>query len=459
MKDLILNKKSGWEEITEEEKNKIYEFSNEYMNFLNKAKTEREIIKETERLAREKGFKSLNEYSELHPGDKVYYINREKNIYLAVIGEETLEGGVNIIGAHADSPRLDLKPNPLKQEGNLAYLKTHYYGGIKKYQWTAIPLAIHGVIVKENGEKIYVTIGENENEPVFTITDLLPHLAKEQQQKKLSEAINAENLSVLVGSIPDKEEDKNSVKNNILKLLNKKYGINEEDFVSSELEIVPAFKCRTLGLDESLIAGYGQDDKVCVYTSLRAILNIEKPKRTAVCLFSDKEEIGSMGNTGMESHVFDTFISELLNKTRINRPNLLDKVFCNSKMLSADVDAGVDPLYISVSDTENGGFLGKGISINKYTGSGGKYNSSDANAEYVAEIRRIFNQNNIRFQVAELGKVDIGGGGTIAYILANKGVDVIDCGVPVLSMHAPYEVTCKFDVYTAYRAYETFFKN
>ena len=429
------------------------------MNFLNKAKTEREIIKETERLAREKGFKSLNEYSELHPGDKVYYINREKNIYLAVIGEETLEGGVNIIGAHADSPRLDLKPNPLKQEGNLAYLKTHYYGGIKKYQWTAIPLAIHGVIVKENGEKIYVTIGENENEPVFTITDLLPHLAKEQQQKKLSEAINAENLSVLVGSIPDKEEDKNSVKNNILKLLNKKYGINEEDFVSSELEIVPAFKCRTLGLDESLIAGYGQDDKVCVYTSLRAILNIEKPKRTAVCLFSDKEEIGSMGNTGMESHVFDTFISELLNKTRINRPNLLDKVFCNSKMLSADVDAGVDPLYISVSDTENGGFLGKGISINKYTGSGGKYNSSDANAEYVAEIRRIFNQNNIRFQVAELGKVDIGGGGTIAYILANKGVDVIDCGVPVLSMHAPYEVTCKFDVYTAYRAYETFFKN
>ena len=459
MKDLILNKKSGWEEITEEEKNKIYEFSNEYMNFLNKAKTEREIIKETERLAREKGFKSLNEYSELHPGDKVYYINREKNIYLAVIGEETLEGGVNIIGAHADSPRLDLKPNPLKQEGNLAYLKTHYYGGIKKYQWTAIPLAIHGVIVKENGEKIYVTIGENENEPVFTITDLLPHLAKEQQQKKLSEAINAENLSVLVGSIPDKEEDKNSVKNNILKLLNKKYGINEEDFVSSELEIVPAFKCRTLGLDESLIAGYGQDDKVCVYTSLRAILNTEKPKRTAVCLFSDKEEIGSMGNTGMESHVFDTFISELLNKTRINRPNLLDKVFCNSKMLSADVDAGVDPLYISVSDTENGGFLGKGISINKYTGSGGKYNSSDANAEYVAEIRRIFNQNNIRFQVAELGKVDIGGGGTIAYILANKGVDVIDCGVPVLSMHAPYEVTCKFDVYTAYRAYETFFKN
>ena len=458
MNELLKNEKSGWEGVSQEEKDKIYAFSNEYMNFLNNAKTEREIIKETEKIARENGFKSLDEYAELYPGDKVYYINRAKNIYLAVIGEDSLESGINIVGAHADSPRLDLKPNPLYQEGNLAYLKTHYYGGIKKYQWTAIPLAIHGIIIKENGEKIEVKIGEDENDPIFTVTDLLPHLAKEQMQKKISEAINAENLSILVGSIPDKDE-KASVKNNILNLLNKKYGIKEEDFVSSELEIVPAFKCRTLGLDESLVAGYGQDDKVCVYTALRAILNIEKPKRTAVCLFSDKEEIGSMGNTGMESHVFDTFIAELLNKTRINRPNLLDKVFCNSKMLSADVDAGVDPLYISVSDTNNAGFLGKGVSINKYTGSGGKYNSSDANAEYVAEIRKLFNENKIRFQVAELGKTDIGGGGTIAYILANKGVDVIDCGVPVLSMHAPYEVTCKYDIYSAYRAYEAFFKN
>ena len=458
MNDLLKNKKSGWEEISEEEKSAIFTFSDEYMKFLNSAKTEREIIKATEVLVRQNGFKSLEEYSELYPGDKVYYINREKNIYLAVIGEESIEAGINIVGAHADSPRLDLKPNPLCQDGNLAYLKTHYYGGIKKYQWTAIPLAIHGVIIKESGEKIYVSLGENDDEPVFTITDLLPHLAKEQQQKKLSEAINAEKLSVLVGSIPDTSEEKDQVKSNILKLLNKKYGINEEDFISSELEIVPAFKCRTLGFDESLIAGYGQDDKVCVYTSLRAILNVEKPRRTAVCLFSDKEETGSMGNTGMESHVFDTFISELLNKTRINRPNLLDKVFCNSKMLSADVDAGADPLYISVSDTNNAGYLGKGISLNKYTGSGGKYNSSDANAEYVAEIRRLFNTNKIKFQVAELGKTDIGGGGTIAYILANKGVDVIDCGVPVLSMHAPYEVTCKYDVYMAYKAYEAFFK-
>ena len=459
MEDLLRNQKSGWEEVNEDEKKQIYDFGDEYIKFLNSAKTEREIIKETEKIARENGFKSLEEYSELYTGDKVYYINREKNIYLAVIGEEPLEAGINIIGAHADSPRLDLKPNPLYQEGNLAYLKTHYYGGIKKYQWTAIPLALHGVIIKENGEKIYVSIGENENETVFTITDLLPHLAKEQMQKKVSEAINAENLSLLVGCIPDKEDEKSSVKNNIIKLLNKKYGITEEDFISSELEIVPAFKARTLGLDESLIAGYGQDDKVCVYTSLRAILNIEKPKRTAVCLVSDKEEIGSIGNTGMESNVFDTFIAELLNKMRINRPNLLDKVFCNSKMLSADVEAGVDPLYISVSDTNNAAFLGRGVNLTKYSGAGGKSHASDANAEYIAEIRKIFKQNNIKYQATELGKVDIGGSGTIAYILANKGVNVIDCGVPVLSMHSPYEVTCKYDVYTSYKAYEAFFRN
>ena len=463
MSELELKRKSGWEDLTIEQKEKIFRFSNEYMDFLNHGKTEREIVAQSERIAREHGFRSIDEYTELHPGDKVYFVNRCKNIYLAVIGKRSMEEGLNIIGAHADSPRLDLKPNPLVQEGSLAYFKTHYYGGIKKYQWTTIPLAIHGVIIKANGEKQTISIGENENEPVFTITDLLPHLAKEQQQKKVSEAINGENLALLIGSIPstnqEDEKSKNKVKTNILRILNQKYGITEEDFISSELEIVPAFKARTLGLDESLVSAYGQDDKVCVYTSLRAILNVENPERTAVCLFSDKEEIGSMGNTGMESHVFDTFISELLNKARINRPNLLDKVFCNSRMLSADVDAGVDPLYAQVSDMNNAGIIGEGISLNKYTGSGGKYNSSDANAEYVAYIRKIFNENNIKYQLAELGKVDIGGGGTIAYILANKGVDVIDCGVPVLSMHAPYEVTSKYDIYSAYNAYETFFKN
>lgn len=463
MSELELKRKSGWEDLTIEQKEKIFRFSNEYMDFLNHGKTEREIVAQSERIAREHGFRSIDEYTELHPGDKVYFVNRCKNIYLAVIGKRSMEEGLNIIGAHADSPRLDLKPNPLVQEGSLAYFKTHYYGGIKKYQWTTIPLAIHGVIIKANGEKLTISIGENENEPVFTITDLLPHLAKEQQQKKVSEAINGENLALLIGSIPstnqEDEKSKNKVKTNILRILNQKYGITEEDFISSELEIVPAFKARTLGLDESLISAYGQDDKVCVYTSLRAILNVENPERTAVCLFSDKEEIGSMGNTGMESHVFDTFISELLNKVRINRPNLLDKVFCNSRMLSADVDAGVDPLYAQVSDMNNAGIIGEGISLNKYTGSGGKYNSSDANAEYVAYIRKIFNENNIKYQLAELGKVDIGGGGTIAYILANKGVDVIDCGVPVLSMHAPYEVTSKYDIYSAYNAYETSIKN
>lgn len=462
MSELEKKRKSGWENLNNEQEEKIFKFAKEYMEYLNSAKTEREIVSLSEKIVRENGFKDISEISELHAGDKVYYKNREKSLYLAVIGKKSIEEGLNIVGAHADSPRLDLKPNPLVQEGNMAYFKTHYYGGIKKYQWTAIPLALHGVIVKENGEKITVSIGEAEDEPVFTITDLLPHLAKEQQQKKLSEAINGENLSIVIGNMPDKEsaeKEAGKIKKNILKILNKKYGITEEDFMSSELEAVPAFKTRTLGLDESLIAGYGQDDKVCVYTALRAILNIENPEKTAICLFSDKEEIGSMGNTGMESHVFDTFIAELLNKLGINRPNLLDKVFCNSKMLSADVDAGADPLYQSVTDLNNAGFIGEGISINKYTGAGGKNNSSDANAEYVAYIRKIFNENNVKYQLAELGKVDIGGGGTIAYILANKGVDVIDCGVPVLSMHAPYEVTSKFDVYEAYRAYEAFFRN
>lgn len=456
-------KKNGWESTSEEEGRKIFKYCDGYINFLSKSKTEREIVKNATQMARERGFKSIDEYESLKPGDKVYYVNRDKNLFLVVIGTEDIENGINIIGAHADSPRLDLKPNPIYEDKGFVYFKTHYYGGIKKYQWTTIPLAIHGVIIKANGEKLTISIGENENEPVFTITDLLPHLAKEQQQKKVSEAINGENLALLIGSIPstnqEDEKSKNKVKTNILRILNQKYGITEEDFISSELEIVPAFKARTLGLDESLVSAYGQDDKVCVYTSLRAILNVENPERTAVCLFSDKEEIGSMGNTGMESHVFDTFISELLNKARINRPNLLDKVFCNSRMLSADVDAGVDPLYAQVSDMNNAGIIGEGISLNKYTGSGGKYNSSDANAEYVAYIRKIFNENNIKYQLAELGKVDIGGGGTIAYILANKGVDVIDCGVPVLSMHAPYEVTSKYDIYSAYNAYETFFKN
>ena len=450
---LFSKKENGWN-------SDVFNYANGYINFMNKSKTEREIIKQSKIIAESKGFKDIKECDTLKPGDRVYYINREKSMYLAVIGNESIENGVNIIGAHADSPRLDLKPNPLYEDGELAYLKTHYYGGIKKYQWTTIPLSIHGVIVKSNGEKIEVNIGEDENDPIFTITDLLPHLAQDQMEKKLKNGIDGEDLNLLVGSIPYDKDIPEAVKLNILDILNKKYGMTEIDFVSSELELVPAMKCRSMGFDESMIAGYGQDDKICVYSELTALVDMqETPKTTSICIISDKEEIGSMGNTGMESNVFEYFMSEILNRLGINRPNLLDKVFCNSKMLSADVDAGFDPIYANVSDRNNAGYIGRGIAINKYTGARGKSGASDANAEYVATVRNIFESNDVKYQVTELGKVDIGGGGTIAYILANKGIDVIDCGVPVLSMHAPYEVTSKFDLYEAYKGYMAFYKS
>ena len=424
-------KKNGWESTSEEDGRKIFQYCDGYINFLSKSKTEREIVKNATQMARERGFKSIDEYESLKPGDKVYYVNRDKNLFLVVIGTENIENGINIIGSHADSPRLDLKPNPIYEDKGFVYFKTHYYGGIKKYQWTTIPLSIHGVIAKTNGEKIEVNIGESDEDPIFTITDLLPHLAQEQMQKKLKDGVEGENLNLLIGSIPYNDEKvSEKVKLNILNILNRKYGIVEKDFLSAELELVPAFKCRSLGFDESLIAGYGQDDKVSVYTSLTAILNIENPTKTAACLFVDKEEIGSMGNTGMESNVFSTFMSDVLNKLGVNRPNLLDKMFCNSRMLSADVDAGLDPIYASVADLHNASFLNKGVE-----------------------------SNNVGYQIAELGRVDLGGGGTIAYILANKGVDVLDCGVPVLSMHAPYEVTSKYDVYQAYKGYEAFFRS
>ena len=459
-KKLFNQKENGWQIASQEEKDNIFAYCNGYMDFLNRSKTEREIVESAEQIAIDNGFKCICEYDELKPGDKVYYINKDKSMYLAVIGSDRLEEGLNIIGAHADSPRLDLKPNPLYEDTGFAYLKTHYYGGIKKYQWTTIPLAMHGVIAKTNGEKIKINIGEDDNDPIFTITDLLPHLAQDQMEKKLKEGIAGEDLNLLVGSIPyEDEEVSEKIKLNILNLLNMKYGITEVDFLSSEIELVPAFKARTAGLDYSLVAAYGQDDKICVYTSLTAMMTLENIKTTAVCIISDKEEIGSMGNTGMESHVFDNFIAKLLNLTHENRPNLLEEVFCNSKMLSADVDAGYDPIYASVSEKNNASFLGHGVGINKYTGARGKSGASDANAEYVAKVRKIFEENDVRYQIAELGKVDIGGGGTIAYILANKGIEVIDCGVPVLSMHAPYEVTSKYDVYSAYKCYKAFWNN
>ena len=458
LKEKLFNKKKvGWENLDTRRKEEIFNFCKEYMDFLNKAKTEREFVKEAKKIADLNGFKDLSEYDTLNAGDRVYFINRNKSMYLAIIGQEKMETGLHIIGSHVDSPRLDLKPNPLYEDTGFAYFKTHYYGGIKKYQWTTIPLSIHGVIVKPNGEKIEVNIGENESDPIFTITDLLPHLAMDQMEKKLKNGIDGEDLNLLIGSIPfDGEKISEKVKLNILNILNQKYGIVEADLLSSELELVPAFKARSLGFDSSMVAAYGQDDKICAYASFAAMMNLENVKNTAVCILADKEEIGSMGNTGMESHMFDYFISELLNKTGENRVNLLDKVFCYSKMLSSDVDAGFDPIYASVSDKTNAGLLGKGISLNKYTGARGKSGASDANAEYVAWIRNLLEKYDIKYQLAELGKVDIGGGGTIAYILANKGVDVIDCGVPLLSMHSPYEVTSKFDIYEAFRTYKAF---
>ena len=458
-KKLFSSKENGWLELNNNTKQDVFSYAKGYINYLNNSKTEREIIATSKKIAEENGFQDIEKIKELKAGDKIYYINHEKSMYLAIIGKDNIENGLNIIGSHADSPRLDLKPNPLYEDSELAFFKTHYYGGIKKYQWTTIPLAIHGVIVKANGEKVEIKIGEDETDPIFTITDLLPHLAQDQMEKKLKNGIDGEDLNLLVGSIPYDKEITEAVKLNILNILNEKYGITEVDFTSSELELVPAMPCRSMGFDSSMVAGYGQDDKICVYASLTALMKRDNPKKTAVCIISDKEEIGSMGNTGMESHVFDTFIAEILNKMGINKPNLLDKVFCKSKMLSADVDAALDPIYASVSERNNASYLGKGVGLNKYTGARGKSGASDANAEFVAEIRHIFENNNVKYQVSELGKVDVGGGGTIAYILANKGVDVIDCGVPILSMHSPYEVSSKFDLYSAYQGYIAFWKN
>lgn len=459
LKEQLFNKKeNGWNSLNEEERKEVFRVSKNYMDFLNVSKTEREFIKNARKVANENGYKDIMEFDTLKPGDKIYFVNREKSMYLAIIGEETIENGLHIIGSHVDSPRLDLKPNPLCEDTGLAYFKTHYYGGIKKYQWTTIPLSMHGVIVKTNGEKVEINIGEKDDDPIFTITDLLPHLAQDQMEKKLKNGVEGEDLRLLVGSIPYDNKISEGIKLNILKILNDKYGITEVDLTSSEIELVPSFRAKSLGFDESMVAAYGQDDKICAYTSFAAMMELNNVKNTAVCILSDKEEIGSMGNTGMESHMFDFFISEILNKLGINRPNLLDKVFCFSKMLSSDVDAGFDPIYASVSDKDNAGFLGKGISLNKYTGARGKSGASDANAEYVAWVRNVLEKNDIKYQVAELGKVDIGGGGTIAYILANKGTDVIDCGVPVLSMHAPYEVTSKFDIYSAFETYKAFWK-
>lgn len=462
---LFFKSANVWEKSSDDEKKNAFDFCEGYKKFLDIAKTEREFAFEAGKLARQNGFMSLEEIiknnKKLTPGMKIYSINRKKSVLMAIIGDQPLENGVNIIGAHIDAPRIDLKQNPLYEDTEMALLKTHYYGGIKKYQWVAIPLAIHGVIVKGNGELINIVVGEEEIDPVLTITDLLPHLAQEQMQKKMTEGITGEGLNVLIGSIPYNDEKvKEKVKLNILCLLNQKYGIVEEDFQSAELEIIPAFKAKDVGFDRSMVGAYGQDDRVCAYPSLMAALTLENVNKTSVLILTDKEEIGSMGNTGAESTMLEDFLAYLCAYSTDNYTDIkLRSCLIKSRMLSADVNAGVDPNYDNVHDKKNATYMGKGIMLQKYTGSRGKTGASDANAEFIGELRLLFNSNGIIWQTGELGKVDHGGGGTIAQYVANLGVDVIDCGVPVLSMHAPFEVTNKIDVYTSFKAYKVFFES
>lgn len=455
--------KNAWQKCSEEFKDNAFKFCEKYKIFLDKAKTEREFANETERIAKEKGFVPLDEIinsrKKITAGMKIYHIVRGKTVILSVVGSKPIEEGVNIVGAHIDAPRIDLKQNPVYEDTEIVLLKTHYYGGIKKYQWVTIPLAIHGVIVRDSGKVIDINIGEEESDPVFTITDLLPHLAKDQMEKKMSEGITGEGLNVIFGSIPYNDDKvKEKVKLNILNLLNKKYGIIEEDFVSAELEVVPAFKAKDVGFDRGMVGAYGQDDRVCAYTAMEAIFDIDVPERTAVCLLTDKEEIGSVGNTGAQSSLFENFLAYLCMYSSDNYNDIkLRNCLRNSAMLSADVSPGVDPNYEGVQDKRNASYLGKGIVIQKYTGVRGKVGGSDANAEYVGKVRSLFKRNNLMWQTGELGKVDQGGGGTIAQFVANLGAEVVDCGVSILSMHSPYEITSKIDIFTSYKGYKLFY--
>lgn len=460
-----MKKESAWKKYNEEDLEKLNNICNDYKSFLTVSKTEREATKEIIRRAEEKGYKNLEDYIknnvEIRPGDKIYVNNKGKAVALFHIGEKPITEGMNILGAHIDSPRIDLKANPIYESDGFVYFDTHYYGGIKKYHWVTLPLALHGVVVKKDGQKIEICIGEEESDPVVGITDLLPHLAAEQMKKEGSKLIEGEDLDILIGNKPkivtDKDE-KEEVKNNILTLLKEKYNIEEEDFLSAEIEAVPAGAARDFGLDKSMIMSYGQDDRVCAYTSLEAFLEVEETEKTLSCILVDKEEIGSVGATGMESHFFDNAIAEICVLMNENSPVAVRRVLNHSKMLSSDVNAAYDPLYKSVMDKNNSSEFGLGVVFCKFTGSRGKSGSNDANAEYIAELRKIMDDANVSFQISELGKVDIGGGGTIAYILANYNVEVIDCGVGVLSMHAPWEVTSKADIYEAYRGYIAFLK-
>ena len=468
-----MERENAWKKYSDEQLKELEALSSDYIDFISDNKTERECAAAAIELAKAQGYKPLEKAiakgRKLKAGDKVWAHTHGKALILLHIGTEPLEAGFNILGAHIDSPRLDLKQNPLYESTDFALLDTHYYGGIKKYQWVTLPLAIHGVIAKKDGSVVKVNVGEDANDPVFCISDLLPHLGKDQMAKKASEFIDGEGLDVLVGSRPliideddenaDAEVKKNPVKAYALQLLNEKYGIDEEDFLSAELEIVPAGRARELGFDRSMVLGYGQDDRVCAYTSLVAQLAIQNPKRAALTILVDKEEIGSVGATGMASLFFENTIAEVMELAGEGGPLRLRRALANSKMLSSDVSAGIDPGYASVFEPKNAAYLGRGLVFNKYTGARGKSGSNDTSAEFVAEVRKVMDDACIAFQTAELGKVDAGGGGTIAYIPAKYDMDVIDSGVAVLSMHAPWEVTSKADIYEARRGYEAFLLN
>ena len=457
-----MERRNAWKNYTEADLSALEKFSREYCAFLGAGKTERECVTLCIGEAEKQGFKALEACEKLSAGDKVY-VNWMNKVFMAfIIGRQDMEKGMNILGAHIDSPRIDIKPNPLYEDGDFAYLDTHYYGGLKKYQWVALPLALHGVIVKKDGETVSITIGEDENDPVFCISDLLPHLAQEQMQKTAAKLIEGEELDIIIGGHPLKEEgedEKYSVKARILAILKEKYGVEEEDFLSAELEIVPAGKPRDMGLDRSMIMAYGHDDRVCAYPSLRALLDFDGvPARTLCCVLTDKEEIGSVGATGMDSMFFENIVAEVYALTGAYSEIGLRRCLRSSRMLSSDVSAGFDPSYASAFEKKNSAYLGRGLCFNKYTGARGKSSASDANAEYVAEIRRIMDDANVAFQFSELGRVDLGGGGTIAFTCAKYGMNVIDAGVAVLSMHAPFEVISKADLYETYKGYCAFVK-
>ncbi len=450
--------KNAWLKYSKEGTDKIFEFCEGYKDFLSKCKTERECVTEIIKMAEAEGYKDLYSVKKVKPGDKLYANNMGKALVLFHAGSEPLEKGMKILGAHIDSPRLDLKQNPLYEDSDLAMLETHYYGGVKKYQWVAIPLAIHGVVAKKDGSVIDVVIGEDDNDPVIGISDLLIHLSADQMEKKASKVIEGEDLNVLCGSIPLDQEEKEAVKANIVKLLKEKYDFEEEDFFSAELEVVTAGKARDYGLDRSMVMGYGHDDRICAYTSAKALFEIKETDRTAVCILVDKEEIGSVGATGMHSKFFENAVAELIDKTDSYSELKVRRAMANSHMLSSDVSAAFDPNYPSVMEKKNTAYFGKGIVFNKYTGSRGKGGSNDANAEFIAKLRGIMEKHDVSYQSAELGKVDQGGGGTIAYIMANYNMQVIDCGVALHNMHAPWEVASKVDIYETKNGYVAFLK-